>query len=122
MLSPRVYKILTFFASQTQPLYISETGFEYKEIMQLKNEGLLCEDSKPYYEFPGAIPYPKNAYAISHKGKDALILHDEEIKRIQEDLRIAKSSRKWAIIAAWVSIASLLATIVSILLPLLLNK
>ena len=46
MLSPRVYKILTFFASQTQPLYISETDFEYKEIMQLKKRGAFVRGFK----------------------------------------------------------------------------
>lgn len=129
MLSQRVYNILKFFSEQSEPNFISETKFEYDEILELKNEGYLSSTIKGYYEFKGASPRGKDAYSITYKGKDALILHDKEVKRIEEEtqrskenLKIAKSSRKWAVVAAWVGVVSVIVSIILTILPMLLSK
>lgn len=122
MLSDRVYSMLMFFSAQSNPLFSSNIPFPFTDITELKEEGYLRKESISYAENEGDIPYGRDAYIITNKGRDALLLHDQELKRLAEEHRLNRSSNKWAIIAAWVSIAGLLATIVSILLPLMLNR
>lgn len=122
MLSDRVYSMLMFFSAQSNPLFSSNIPFPFADITELKEEGYLRKESISYAENEGDIPYGRDAYIITNKGRDALLLHDQELKRLAEEHRLNRSSNKWAIIAAWVSIAGLLATIVSILLPLMLNR
>lgn len=122
MLSDRVYSMLMFFSSQNKPLFASNTPFPFSDIIELKNEGYLREESLSYAENDGDIPYGRHAYSITPKGIDALLLHDQEIARLAEEHRINRSSNKWGKVAAWISIVTLLATIVSIILPLLLNR
>ena len=122
MLSDRVYSMLMFFSSQNKPLFASNTPFPFSDIIELKNEGYLREESLSYAENEGDIPYGKDAYIITNKGRDALLLHDQEIARLAEEHRINRSSNKWGKVAAWISIVTLLATIVSIILQLLLNR
>lgn len=78
MLSQRVYNILKFFSEQSEPLFVSETKFEYDEILELKSEGYLSSIVKTYYEFKGDSPRGKDAYSITYKGKDALKSHKSE--------------------------------------------
>lgn len=122
MLSPRVYNILKFFSEQSEPLFISETNFEFNEIIELRNEGYLREESLSYAENEGDIPYGRTAYVITNKGRDALLLHDQELQRLVEDHRIARSSNKWAIVAAIASIVGILVSILLTLLPILMRR
>ena len=122
MLSDRVYSMLMFFSSQNKPLFTSNTPFPFSDIIELKNEGYLREEFLSYAENDGDIPYGRSAYSITPKGIDALLLHDREVARLAEEHRIARSSNKWGKVAAWISIVTLLATIVSIILQLLLNR
>ena len=122
MLSDRVYSMLMFFSSQNQPLFASNTPFPFSDIVELKNEGYLREESLSYAENEGDIPYSRAAYSITPKGIDALLLHDQEIARLAEEHRIARSSNKWSIVAAIASIIGILVSILLTLLPILMKK
>lgn len=122
MLSDRVYSILLFFSTKDEPLFVSDTPFHFNDISELKNEGYLCERSISYAEHKGDIPYGRPAYSITPKGIDALLLHDQEVARLAEEHRIARSSNKWSIVAAIASIVGILVSILLTLLPILMKK
>ena len=121
MLSDRVYSMLMFFSSQNKPLFVSNTPFPFSDIVELMNEGYLREEFLSFAENERDIPYGRSAYSITPKGIDALLLHDQEVSRLAEEHRIARSSNKWSIAAAIASIIGILVSILLTLLPILLK-
>ena len=65
MLSDRVYSMLMFFSSQNQPLFASNTPYPFSDIVEIKNEGYLREESLAYAENEGDIPNSRAAYSIT---------------------------------------------------------
>ena len=121
MLSDRIYGILKFFSVQTELLMTSETPYTFDELIELRNYGYLKEQSKAYYEFEGACPCMKSAFKITEKGKDAIKLHEKEINSNVESLKISKSALSWTKATFWITTASLVIAIISLLLTILLR-
>ena len=105
MLTTRDFEILDFFSRFTKPMKCTDIPFELTELSHLAKLECLTVSDALNYNAPGEYPLSVKAYKLSPLGKAAL--EDFKTSRAKE----LKSHR--------ISVATLIFTVISLMLALL---